>query len=309
MSLAHMVRMSVVLGVLACAIAAGPSRQTKSARDAQLAQADADFQRSAWQTAADDYRVIVRDDPANGMAWFRLGMSLDQLDRGDAAVEAYGHASSLGFQKLRAELGISRILVRKGSTPAALDHLRTAAAIGFPPSVLDDDPVFAPLRSLADFGAIRTKAEEARFPCRAVHTFDYWVGDFDAKPWNQPDGPSGGRLHNTREYDGCVIVERWVATGATGAGMSMSFYDVNRHVWRMIWNDDANSSNDFEGSYHDGAMRFEGWALDAAGHRLLASNVLQDVTPDVIRHIYSTSADNGATWAVRSDGRFTRVKP
>jgi hypothetical protein len=55
-------------------------------------------------------------------------------------------------------------------------------------------------------------------------------------------------------------------------------------------------------------MRFEGWVLDANGKRLLASNVLQDVSPDVIRHIYSTSADNGKTWVVLSDGRFVRRK-
>jgi hypothetical protein len=147
-------------------------------------------------------------------------------------------------------------------------------------------------------------ADDSRYPCRSVHTFDFWVGDFDATPWNQPDTPSRGRLHNTREYDGCVIVERWSGPGS--AGMSMSFYDVNRHAWRMVWNDDANSSNDFEGSYRDGAMRFEGWVLDEHGNRLLARNVLEPVTPDVIRHIYSTSADEGKTWVVRSDGRFVR---
>jgi len=102
-----------------------------------------------------------------------------------------------------------------------------------------------------------------------------------------------------------VIVERW--TGASGsAGMSMSFFDINRHVWGMVWNGDNNQSNDFEGTYSDGAMRFTGWVLDNEGKRLLASNVLQNVSPDTIRHIYSTSADNGKTWVVNSDGRFVR---
>jgi hypothetical protein len=149
-------------------------------------------------------------------------------------------------------------------------------------------------------------SDDSRYPCRSVHTFDFWVGDFDATPWNQPDAPVGGQLHNTREYDGCVIVERW--SGRASAGMSMSFYDVNRHAWRMVWNDDANSSNDFEGAWRDGAMRFEGWVLDEHGKRLLARNVLEPVSSDVIRHIYSTSADNGKTWNVRSDGRFVRRK-
>lgn len=48
-----------------------------------------------------------------------------------------------------------------------------------------------------------------RYPCENVHTFDFWVGDFDATPWNEPGTPSRGQLHNTREYDGCVILERW----------------------------------------------------------------------------------------------------
>jgi hypothetical protein len=297
----------VVLCVLVCGIVATPKAQAISAA-ARLVRADTEFQQKAWQAAADDYRVVVRDDPASGMGWFRLGVSLDQIGHDDEALEAYGHASQLGFQKPRVEVGSARILTRTGRAKDALEHMRTALDLGAPLSVFSSDPAFAPLRSLAEYAAIAAKAEEARFPCRAVHTFDFWVGEFDSKPWDQPDAPSRGQLHNTREYDGCVIVERWTAAGGAGAGTSMSFYDANRNVWRMIWNDDENSSNDFAGSYHDGAMRFEGWVLDANGKRLLASNVLQDVSPDVIRHIYSTSADNGKTWVVLSDGRFVRRK-
>lgn len=157
--------------------------------------------------------------------------------------------------------------------------------------------------------ATRVRAQKAtdaaRYPCAGVHTFDFWVGTFDATPWDRPSARPTGQLHNTREYDGCVIVERWTGTSGS-AGMSMSFYDTNRGVWRMVWNDDANQSNDFEGTYEDGAMRFKGWVLAPGGERLLASNVLQNVSPGTIRHIYSTSADNGKTWTVKSDGRFVR---
>src|SRR5437868_11887180 len=100
-------------------------------------------------------------------------------------------------------------------------------------------------------------SDEDRYPCRAVHTFDFWAGTFDSGPWDQTK-PFTGQLHNTREYEGCIIVERWTGN-AGGAGMSMAFYDVHRHAWRMVWNSDSNQSNDFEGSYHDGAMRFQGW--------------------------------------------------
>ena len=52
--------------------------------------------------------------------------------------------------------------------------------------------------------------------------------------------------------------------------MSMTFYEANRDGWRMIWNDDANRSNDLEGAYTEGAMRFKGWILD---------NILLNVSP------------------------------
>ena len=151
----------------------------------------------------------------------------------------------------------------------------------------------------------RKTLDDVRYPCRAVHTFDFWVGDFTATPWDQPNGPFRGTLHNTREYEGCVIVERWTAANGSN-GMSMAFYDESRHAWRMIWNSDSNQSNDLEGNYADGAMRFTGWVLDSSGKRLMVKNVLQDVSPDVIRHTYSVSEDDGKTWIVKSDGRFER---
>lgn len=153
--------------------------------------------------------------------------------------------------------------------------------------------------------AAQAASDDARYPCRAVHTFDYWVGTFDAMPWSKPDAPPSGQLQNTREYDGCVFVERWTSPG--GNGMSIVFYDVALKTWRMIWNDDSNSSTVFtEGAYRDGAMRFLGWTLDPKGNPAYASNVLENVSPGLIRHIFSTSADSGKTWTVRSDGRFVR---
>ena len=146
-----------------------------------------------------------------------------------------------------------------------------------------------------------------RYPCREVHDFDYWVGTFDAKPWDKPDAPAGGQLHNTREYDGCVFIERFSSPG--GSGMSITFYDITRKTWRMVWNDDSNGSNVFdEGTYHDGVMRFTGWVVNPKGVRVMASNVIENAGPDVIHHTFSVSPDSGKTWIVRGNNRFVRVK-
>jgi hypothetical protein len=56
------------------------------------------------------------------------------------------------------------------------------------------------------------------------------------------------------EYEGCVIVERWM--GKKSTGMSTSFYDINRHAWRMVWVSDDGTSNDFEGTYRDSPHLF-----------------------------------------------------
>jgi len=180
--------------------------------------------------------------------------------------------------------------------------LTRIAAVPFLGLVLATSPLSAtrPLQQPTD---------AQRYPCRAMHAFDFWVGDFDAKAWDAPDGPVRGQLHNTHDYESCAIVEHWTSAAPNGGGgMSLGFYDVNSKAWRMVWIGDDGRSNDLQGDYRDGAMRFEGWVLDKDGNKLLARNVLQDVTPDLIRHIYSESADDGKTWMVRSDGRFVRRK-
>src|SRR4051812_20992726 len=45
-------------------------------------------------------------------------------------------------------------------------------------------------------------ADSTRYPCRSVQTFDYWVGTFDAKPWDKPDAPSGGQLRTEYQRAG-----------------------------------------------------------------------------------------------------------
>jgi hypothetical protein len=301
----------IMLAAMTPAVVTTTIRQDPAPGQAQLARADASFQQRSWQAAADDYRAIVGADPANGMAWFRLATSLEHLGRGEEGLAAYGRAAQLGFQPVRSELGSAHILATKGgaNVAAAIEHLQRAIALGMPLPVLDADPGLAAIRTTPEFATLKTQMEAVRFPCRAVHTFDFWVGDFDVTPWDQPNSPAGGTLHNTREYEGCVIVERWTATGGVSRGMSMAFYDTTRHVWRMVWNDDGNGSNDLEGTYFDGAMRFDGWTLDAKGVKQLIRNVLENVSPTVIRQTFSTSSDNGKTWVVQSEGRFVRRKP
>lgn len=277
------------------------------AQSPAMVRADSAYQRHDWSTAASLYSAIVRGDSANGRAWFRLGASLTSQRRWQGAVDAYQHAVDLRFLPMVAELRLSSTYAQMQETPTAVAHFRKAATFGFLTSQIADDSALAPLRSLPEYAAIVKAAEDAYYPCHRQHDFDYWEGVFTVTPWDKPDTPSFGTVTNTRQYEGCVFLERWEATGG-GRGMSMVFYDVNRQKWRMIWNDELNSSNDFEGEYRDGGMRFLGWFINSAGDKILASNVLMDASPEIVHHILSTSADSGKTWTVRSDTRWTRQR-
>jgi hypothetical protein len=219
---------------------------------------------------------------------------------------AWVSARIAGAQSPGPDLKQARDFAQQHDREHALEHLRAAAEIGFAPAVIDTVAAFASLHETPEFKAIRQRAEAMRYPCRAEHTFDWWAGTWDAAPWDQPQAKPGGVLKNTRAYEGCVFVEEFSASSGEPIGMSMSFYDIHRKTWRMVWNDSRNTSNDFEGAYYDGAMRFHGWVLDKNGKRMLASNTLENISPDTIKHTYALSPDSGKTWNAQSVGRFVR---
>jgi hypothetical protein len=285
--------------------AQGASPSSDVAAD-QMLRANAAFANRDWDAAAKLFGDVARANPSNGLAWFRLGATLEMQHKFRDAAGAYEHAASIGFQPLAAELRLARTYAQLGDTTSGLAHLRAAARVGFTPALADNEPALAPLRGTPEYARILVEAERGRYPCRDVHTFDYWAGTFDTNPWGQPNAPPTGVATNTREYNGCVIVEHFSGGAGGTQGMSMSFYDVNRKAWRMVWNDDGNGSNDFEGTFSDGAMHFTGWVLDANGKRILARNTLVNVSPDTVHQFYQTSPDSGKTWVTLSDGRYVR---
>jgi len=270
-------------------------------------QADSLFLAGQFAPAADIYGAIVRQVPSNNTAWFRLGLSLERLSRRQEAITAFARATASPIQRVGAELGLARQWAQLGNADSGIVHLRLAAEQGVDPALLDQQPALAPLRARADYGVVRQLAEDKRYPCRNVHTFDFWAGDFDAYPSLSTAAQPGGQLHNTREYDGCVFIEHWLPNASNGLpGMSMSYYDSEQRAWRFVWNDDQNGSIQFVGGFRDGAMQFEGSTLNGDGSRLLARNVLRPIAVDTIRHTFSTSSDNGTTWIVQTDQLFVR---
>ncbi|MEO8029516.1 MAG: hypothetical protein ABJC74_13775 [Gemmatimonadota bacterium] len=272
-----------------------------------MQHADSLFRAQQWAEAARAFESLAAGDSSNGLLWFRLGASLEPQKKFGEAAKAYQHAAGLGFQPMMVDLRLARVYSQNQEPDRALDQLRNAAKMGFPAALVDSEPGLAAIRSRPEYAAIVASAEGNRFPCRAVHDFDFWAGTFDVGAWSQPTVPPSGVAVNTRSYEGCVFVEQFSSKRpGGGGGMSMSFYDVNRRTWRMVWNDDNNSSNDFEGTVQAGVMHFLGWVLDPAGKRVLASNTIERMAADTMRQTYAISPDSGKSWVTQQSGRWVR---
>jgi hypothetical protein len=140
-----------------------------------------------------------------------------------------------------------------------------------------------------------------------THQFDFWIGEWDVNPWQQPTAPPASMGKNSVHsvIDGCAVLEEW--TGARGGtGKSLNFYDYNRNTWRQVWVGTGGGSLDYSGNFHDNAMHFEGWNLAKDGKRVLQKLTFTKISQDTVRQTFEASKDDGKTWAVTFDGRYVR---
>ena len=130
--------------------------------------------------------------------------------------------------------------------------------------------------------------------------FDFLLGSWNAR---LPGGKITGTDHFDREYDGCVIHERYV-TSTNYSGESLNIYDASRKVWHQTWVDNLGDLLVLEGGLHEGKMIMEGQTVDAHG---VAENRLT-WTPNTngsVRQLWE-SADKPGHWTVKFDLLFTQ---
>jgi hypothetical protein len=138
--------------------------------------------------------------------------------------------------------------------------------------------------------------------------FDFWLGTWDVSPWNVPaaEAPRIGVNVITSIERGCALLEKW--TSARGiTGRSFNWYDTNLRTWRQLWIAQTGNTLDYSrGEYRDGAMRFLGYTIDAAGARTEQRLTFFNIHRDTVRQLFETSTDSGRTWAPSFDGRYVR---
>lgn len=131
--------------------------------------------------------------------------------------------------------------------------------------------------------------------------FDFWLGEWQVRT---PDGKLAGTNRIEREYDGCVLHEKYT-TGRGYSGESLNIYDAPRKVWHQTWVDTTGMLLMLEGGLRDGRMVLEGQTTGADSvvtkHRITW-------TPGAdgsVRQLWE-SMDAKGQWAIAFDGAYTR---
>lgn len=131
--------------------------------------------------------------------------------------------------------------------------------------------------------------------------FDFWLGEWNVRT---PDGKLAGVNRITREYDGCVLRERY-DTGRGYSGESLNIYDAGRKTWHQSWVDTSGTLLLLEGGLRNGSMVLEGQTV---GSDALVTKHRITWTPigaGTVRQLWE-STNAAGEWSVAFDGTYVR---
>ncbi len=140
-------------------------------------------------------------------------------------------------------------------------------------------------------------------PCDAPahRQFDFWLGEWQVRT---PDGKLAGTNRIDREYNGCVLHERY-STGRGYSGESLNAYDSARNVWHQTWVDTDGTLLLLEGGIREGKMVLEGQTGNAGAAPTKHRITWTPNTDGSVRQLWE-STDAKGQWTVAFDGHYTR---
>lgn len=260
-----------------------------------------------WAKAAEAFESLVKADPKNGRAWYRLGASYANLKQYEKAVAAYRKGVDIGGNPI-VMYNLACAFALGGAPDSALAWLGHAVDAGYrQPDAMEADPDLASIRSDDRYRALREKARRAATPCAFVpeaRQFDFWIGTWDVRT-------ATGDLAGTNEIKSgaaqCVLVENWKSTMG-GSGQSLNYYDGVAKKWRQIWVDGNGVVTRFEGTFRDGSMRFEGERFEASGELTRVKMTFTPLPDGRVRQRGEASPDGGKTYVEEYDLYYSQAR-
>ena len=299
----------VAVLLLAVALAARPragiGAEGEPPPEPGVMRADSLYLARDWPKAVEAYGAVVKVEPGNGRAWFRLGVALQSSGDYPRAIEAYLKAEAIAHNAL-VMFNLAGAYAHQKRDDLAFDWLTRAADAGFRwHQAYLDDPDLARLRPDPRFVALESRIKGNGSPCTQrpeARQLDFWLGDWVCRT---PQGAVAGRNSITTADQGCVILEHWADTQG-GSGMSFNLYNPVTRKWQQTWMSSDGEIAEFSGYFQGHSMFLEGFRQGPNGDRIPARLTLTAAAPDTVRQLGENSADGGATWYVLYELIYTR---
>lgn len=292
-----------LIWLMAPALSAQAAPQTPPSP--QMQAAGRLFQAQDWPAAAKAYEEIVKADPANGRAWYQLGMARFSQQQFRPAIEAFEKNIAIANNP-NAMYNAACAYARLGEKAKAMEWLTKAAAGGLSPFLnMAEDPDLVSLRDDPAFKELLTSLDKKRRPCMystEARQFDFWVGEWDVL---NPQGQKAGTSSIQQVAEGCAIYENWKAT-AGGTGKSLNFYDPNAKKWYQYWIGPNGMPVRYAGVFQDGAMRYETEPAVINGKPSQGRLTFFHLDANTVRQLAEQTTDEGKTWAVQYDFKYVR---
>lgn len=276
-----------------------PAASTAAA-PATMEDANKLYQAEDWTHAAEAFAAVVKADPKNGRAWFRLGVCQQRLKSYDQAIASYRRAEAIAHNPT-VMYNLACAFSLAGAPDSAFAWLGRMADAGYGrPEALKSDADLASLRGDARFDATVERLQRIATPCAfspEARQFDFWIGSWDVRT---PQGDLAGTNDVKPGAGGCVLVENWKSAQG-GPGQSLNFYDPDAKLWRQIWVDSNAQVTRFEGTFTEGQMRFHGERVMTGGQRVPVKMTFTPLPDGRVRQMGESSSDGGKSWSVEYD--------
>jgi len=277
-----------------------------SPRDPALEEADRWLQNMDWSRAVEAYERVLRRDPGNAQAWFRLGVACAQAQDVRRAAEAFEKAGALGLAespKMAWEAALAYARLKRADK--TIDWLSTVVDGGLRSQILTATPEFEFVRADPSFQALlaRSTSNDASCSDAVYRGLDFWVGEWAI--YDQ-DRVRVGTNRVARTPDGCAYVETWSGTLGDG-GRSLNYYDRRANRWKQVWIGDTGGLAEQSGTLAEGELRLQSETAAPDGTKVLNRQTLSAVGGGRVRQRAEASRDGGKTWLPQFEFVYVRI--
>ena len=147
-------------------------------------------------------------------------------------------------------------------------------------------------------------AEQTSSHTTAPHDpFDFIVGNWLVR---DSSGRAIGSASVTKEYGGCVLVEKWRGVGKSREGLGVVGYQPATKTWHRDFIDDSGFVLAFDGQFDGAAMVMTGkdYQSDVTRMHRLTWTPKSDGS---VEERWQTSTDAGQSWQEHFHGVFQRI--